>query len=121
MLRLVHPAREGQERPRPSKGRRSPALLLTAAEERHLRTTIKNTARALGGMDVLAAMTSISRATLEHVAYAKSRHPSAALALLVARAAGISLEAAIGGKLSAVGRCPSCGSRIGTRKAARHA
>jgi hypothetical protein len=53
-LRLVHPPPEGQG-PRLSKGRRSPALFLTAVEERHLRATIKNTARAYGGM-VLASV-----------------------------------------------------------------
>src|SRR5262245_48853580 len=101
MLRIVHPGPVGQGTDPPKRRHRpSPSLSLTAAEERHLRVTIKNTARALGGIDVLASMTGLSCSTLEHVAYRKSRHPSAALALLVARAAGISLEAAIGGKLS---------------------
>ena len=36
MLRLVHPAREGQDPPRPSKGGRPAALSLTAEEGRHV-------------------------------------------------------------------------------------
>ena len=44
--------------------------------------------------------------------YNRKRH-GAALALLVARAAGMSVEAVIGGKLSAAGRCATCGHRAG--------
>jgi hypothetical protein len=87
MLRIVHPAPKGQGT-RPSKGRRSAALLLTAEEARHLRTATRNAARAYGGVEALAAVTGISIKTLYNVTAEKGRRPCAAVALRVAKAAG---------------------------------
>jgi hypothetical protein len=113
MLRLVHPAREGQgtDPPTRRKGYKAPALFLTADEARHLRATVKNVARAYGSLECLAAVLGIGPGVLTR----KSRRPSPGLALAVARAAGMSLEAVIGGKLSPAGRCEACGSRVGDR------
>ena len=118
MLRLVHPAPEGQAT-RPRKGRRSPAFLLSADEERHLRVTLKNLARAYGGVDVLAGVIGITASGLAHAIYGKRRRLSAGVALLAARAAGSTVEAVLGGKLTAAGRCPTCGSRVGDKPATR--
>lgn len=115
-LRLVHPAREGQAT-RPPKGRRSPALFLTAEEERHLRITIRNTARAYGGFPVLASVLGINAGSLRCAASDKARHLSGTLAIRVAKAAGMRVEAVIGPALNEAGRCSSCGSRVGERRA----
>jgi|HubBroStandDraft_6_1064221.scaffolds.fasta_scaffold872250_2 hypothetical protein len=113
MLRLVHPAPSGQDPPKRRKGSRSPALSLTADEARHLRAAIVNLARAYGSRGCLAAVLGVAPDVLTR----QKRHPSAALALAVAKAAGMSVEAILGGDLSSMGRCPSCGSRVGDRPA----
>lgn len=115
MIRLVHPAPAGPVT-RPSKGRRSAVLSLTPEETRHLRASIRNVSRAYGGVDVLAGVVGVPASTL-HQALNKRRHPSAGLALRVARAAGMSMEAVIGPTLSAAGRCAACGSRVADRRA----
>src|SRR5262245_5469602 len=101
MLMLVHPrpAGQGTDPPRRGKGSRSTALRLTQEELRHLRAAIKNTARALGGMDVLASAAGLSMASLNMAAYGKSRG-SVALARCVARAAGTTVEAVLGAVLN---------------------
>jgi hypothetical protein len=43
----------------------------------------------------------------------KNKRHGAALAFRLAAAAGISVEAVLGGKLSAAGRCGTCGHRAG--------
>ncbi len=55
-LRLVHPAPGGQgtDPPRRRKGSHSPALMLTAEERQHLRTFLRNLARAFGSWPCLA-------------------------------------------------------------------
>ena len=117
MLRIVHPAPSGQGTRPPRRRGPSPSLSLTPEEVRHLRAAIKNTARALGGMPVLAEVTGLAPKSLAQAAYNKRERPSAALALLVARAAGMSVEAVIGGQLTAAGRCQACGSRVADRRA----
>lgn len=110
MLMLVHPAREGQGTDPPAHRRRgpSPVLSLTIEESRHLRVAIVNTARSYGSHPCLAAAMGVPVSTL----YNRKRH-GAALALRLAAAAGISVEAVLGGKLSAAGRCATCGHRAG--------
>jgi DNA-binding phage protein len=115
MLRIVHPAREGQGTRLPKK-RRSPALCLSPEEAQHLRAAIRNVARAYGGMAVLAAVIGAPVATLNN-SLNKRRRPSATMALRVAKAAGMSVEAILSGQLAAAGRCAACGSRIGERRA----
>jgi DNA-binding phage protein len=116
MLRLVHPPPEGQG-PRPPRWRRASALFLSAAEALHLRIATRNAARAYGGVEVLAAVSGVPAATLYNVIGDKGRRPSAAVALRVAKAAGMSVEVILGGHLSEAGRCPTCGSRVGDRPA----
>lgn len=109
MLRLVPPpGAQGQDPPARRRRGPSPALSLTIDESRHLRAAIVNAARAYGSHPCLAAAMGIPVSTL----YNRKRH-SAALALRLAAAAGISVEAVLGGKLSAAGRCAACGHRAG--------
>jgi len=117
MLRLIHPRPEG-DGPRPPKRRRgpSPCLSLTTEETRHFRAALRNVARAYGGFPVLADVVGVPVKSLYQ---ALLRHPSPGLALRVARAAGMSLEAVIGPTLNEAGRCLSCGSRIGDRPEGR--
>lgn len=115
MLRLVHPpppAGQGTDPPKRRKGFPSPALSLTAEESRHLGATIKNAGRAYGSLGCLASVVGVPVTTLR-----KTRRHGAALALRIARACGMSVEAVLGGKLSTMGRCPTCGSRVGDRPA----
>lgn len=110
MLRLVHPppGGNGTDPPARRKGHPSPAFSLTPDEVRHLRATIHNVGRAYGSIACLADAMRVPVDTL----YKHKRH-SAAMALLVARAAGMSVEAVIGGKLSPAGQCSACGARAG--------
>jgi hypothetical protein len=116
MLRLVHPAPAGQGTDPPGARRRrrhAAALSLSAEEIQHLRATIRNTARAYGSLGCLAAVIGVPASTLTP----RRKRPSPGLALAVARAAGMSVEAVLGGALSSLGRCSACGSRVGDRPA----
>lgn len=124
MLRIVHPAREGQPTDPPvrRKGARAAVYSLTPDESRHLRASIQNAARAYGGVDCLAAAMGVPRGTLYQAnRQTNRRRASVALALLVARAAGMSLEAVISGKLSPAGQCKACGARAGAGRATERA
>jgi hypothetical protein len=113
-LRLVRPPEEGQAT-RPPKGRRSAALFLTAEEVRHLRAATRNAVRAYGSASALAAVVGVPTHTIHHVTAANGPRPSGTLALRIAKAAGMSVEAIIGPALNEAGRCASCGSRVGDR------
>lgn len=112
MLRLVHPppGGNGTDPPTRRKGAHAPALSLSTDEARHLRATIRNVARAYGSLECLAAVIGVRATSLTH-----KRPPSPGLALAVARAAGMSVEAVISGVLSPAGECPACGARAGRR------
>ena len=113
MLRLVHPATEGQDPPpRRRKGHKPAALSLTADEARHTRAALKNAARAFGGFDVLATVMGVPVETL-YGANVASRPISGTFAIRIAHAAGVSVEAMLSGALNAAGRCSTCGHRAG--------
>lgn len=113
MLRLVDPPPGGNGTDPPARRRgRSPALSFTPDEARHLRAAIRNTARAYGSTECLAAALEVPVKTL-YQALAPKRRASGLLAIRIARAAGMALEAIIGGKLTDAGRCPTCGARAG--------
>ncbi len=113
MLRLVHPPSVGKDT-RPSKGRRSPALSLTAEEAQHFRAALRNAARAYGSWACLAAAIGVPAESL-HQASGKGNRPSGLLIIRAAKAAGMSVEAMLTGTLNAAGRCQACGSRVGDR------
>jgi hypothetical protein len=105
MLRLVHPAPGGQGSGAPArrKGSRSPALMFTPEEARAVRTCLKNTATRYGGFDVLAAAMGVPVDCLYQAAGNKRcRRPSGILAIRLAAAAGITVEAMLSAKLAAV-------------------
>jgi len=115
MLRIVHPRPPGQgtDPPRRRRGP-SPVLSLTVEETRHFRASLKNLARAFGSWGCLASVIGIPAETLQQ-AIGPRRRPSGVLVIRAAQAAGMSVEAIIGGQLSPVGRCETCGSRVGDR------
>jgi hypothetical protein len=114
MLRIVHPADHGQDPPR-RKGSRSAALLLTEEEVRHLRTATRNVVRAYGGADVLASVLGVPVSTVHNVTGDKGQRPSGTLAIRIAKAAGMYVEALFSAQLSEAGRCSACGSRVGDK------
>jgi uncharacterized 2Fe-2S/4Fe-4S cluster protein (DUF4445 family) len=61
-------------------------------------------------MDVLATAMGVRPKTL-YQASGKRQGPSAILAIRLAAAAGVTVEAVLGGKLADAGRCPTCGAR----------
>jgi zinc transporter ZupT len=114
MLRLVHP--DDGRKPPSRRHRPSTALLLTPEETRHAKNALRATARAYGGVDVLATVIGVPAATIYQAA-SKRRRPSGILVIRLAAAAGMSVEAVLSGKLTEAGRCPACGSRVGDRPA----
>ncbi len=113
MLRLVHPAPEGQG-PVTSKRRRSTSLRLTPDEVRHLAASLQNLRRAFGTWSCLADAMGIRESLLSMAGSPrKGKGGSPALALRAAKVAGMSVEAVLSGKLTAAGQCEACGARIG--------
>ena len=108
MLRLVHPAPEGQGSRTSKRRRRRDVHSLTHDEKRHLRAALQNLRRAYGTWACLADVMGVSL-------HALTSHASGSpgLALRAARAGGMSVEAVLTGALSSAGRCETCGSRIG--------
>ena len=110
LLRLVG-AGQGTEPPKRRRGFRAPSLSLTDEEARALRASIRNVARThFGTLRQLAAALGVDRSVLT----SKDR-PSPALALAVARVAGLSVDVVLGrvGLSVAGGGCPTCGVKTG--------
>ena len=118
MLRLVHPAPEGQG-PRTPKGRRAcaAALSLTPDERRHLAAALHNLRRAFGTWACLADARGVRVKLIELAARHRNPKGSPAVALRAAKVSGTSVEAILAGTLTAAGRCGACGSRIGQGRA----
>ena len=115
MLILVHPRPEGQGTDAP-KGRRprpSPALLLSDEEVRYVRAAVRNTARAYGGIAVLAEVMGVPPDTISGVLARRKHRASGTFAIRLARAAGTSVEAILTGAISEATRCNTCGHRVG--------
>lgn len=113
MLHVVQALNEGQEKRARKYKPRNPAFLPTSEESARIRAAIRNLSRAYGGRDVLAAVLNVRQHLLTEVVCRKSRG-SYALAILLSRAAGISLEALLS-PLKSVEICPTCGARKGAR------
>ncbi len=114
MLSIVKAPQEGQEK-RASKPKRatSPALSLTPQESNRVRAAIRTLKRAYGGYDVLAAVMGVKAITLESIIWRRSPG-SYGIAVLLARAAGVSVESLLS-PLASVEVCPTCGARKGAR------
>lgn len=109
MLRLVHPAPKGKVSARP-KYQRNPALVPTAEEQDRIRAAIRHLAAAYGGRDVLAEVMGVPIKNLSAV----RRTKSFALAILLARAAGVPVEQILRPGVQDAGKCPVC-ARKGAR------
>jgi hypothetical protein len=120
MLRLVHPAPEGQGRGAPARRRRS-ALSLTQDERRHLAAALQNLRRAFGTWACLADAMGVDEQRVKKAGTHHKPSGSPALALRTAKVSGMSVEMVLGGKLTAAGRCGACGSRLGHGAIARAA
>lgn len=107
MLRLVPPPSEGKGSRTPKRRRRD-VHSLTHDERRHLRAALQNLRLAFGSWSCLADVMGVSLRAL-----VSREHGSPGLALRAARAGGMSVEAVLGGTLSAAGRCETCGHRLG--------
>ena len=118
MLTLVHPAPTGQvtDPPRRRKGKRAVALSLTADENRHLRASLRNLARAYGSWGCLAMVMGIPAGALQRTGGRRGAHPG--IALRAAKAGGTTVESILAGQLTMTGRCKACGSSLNERRAA---
>ena len=110
MLRLVHPAREGQST-RPSKGKRSPALSLTNEERQHLRAALRGLRAKYGSWGAVAKLLGVGYDTVQATA-GKGINPrgSGTLAIRAAKLAGTTAEALLSGQIVPAGICPHCGA-----------
>lgn len=113
MLMLVHPAPQGKDPGASRRKRRRDVNSLTATEKRHLRATLTNLARAYGSWKCLAHVMGMHHGSLHSAAHPTRPRGSPGVALAAARAGRMSIEAVLGGKLSAAGRCPTCGHKAG--------
>jgi hypothetical protein len=115
MLTLIQKAPEGQGTDPPARfkrKRRRTLPPLTDAESSRVRASITNLFRQVGSSwSCLAAMLTVSGVALQHISCGRAR-ASAAVALRVARATGIAMEALLSGLVDA-GKCSTCGQRIG--------
>jgi hypothetical protein len=106
MLRLVHPNDAGQH---PRTRRRPPLrFALTKEEAAHFRVVLQNLRRTYGTWRALGAEIGTTRFTLCAVAKGRMR-ASGDLIILAARAARMTVEQVLSGKLDVAGRCPTCG------------
>lgn len=105
MLRLVHPSPEGKVSAR-RKGR-SGALTPTHEERQRIRAAIRNLARAYGGYDVLAEVTGVHISTLSR----SDKYATFALAVVIARAAGVTVEQILAPGLTDIRSCSVCGRK----------
>jgi hypothetical protein len=113
MLRLVHPAREGQDPPKRRKGNRTPALSLTHEECQHVRAALRNAARACGGNKALALALGIPAGSMHNFRLRKYRL-SGTFAIRLAKVMGVSVESILSGAMADASRCETCGHRPGT-------
>jgi hypothetical protein len=80
---------------------------LTSEEQANVRRALHFLRRRHGGYQALATALKVKRATLER--YGSVRMPSIAIALRLARLAGVALEDVLNGHFPAPGACPFCG------------
>lgn len=108
MLRLVHPADAGKEPIRPPKGSRSKALRLTDVEAMRLRAALRNLRALYGTWTCLAEVMGVKPVSLQNIAAGRA-HPSPAMAVVAARAAGSTIDTMLRAPGDA-SVCPTCGA-----------
>lgn len=97
--------RETWKKPTVSRAR---GLDITPEEQANVRAAIRVLRLRYGSIAKLAAAMGASERTLGHAA-ARDGKPSAALAIRIARAAGVPVEDILAGNWPAAGACPMCG------------
>src|SRR5438128_939839 len=80
---------------------------LTADEQRNVRAALRFLRIRAGGMERLAKCLRTTKRALTHMAYCRA--PSVALALRLARFAGVPVDDVLAGRFPAPGTCPHCG------------
>ena len=101
-LRLVKPA--------PPKPRRVRRHQLTDAEVKRLGVATRNLIRAYGSTKCLAEVTGLSIDTLLHAGSIGRKRCGMPTAAKIAKAAGMTVEQLLAGRLAEVGTCPTCGA-----------
>ncbi len=111
-LRLVPPPWQGADASAPKKKKKRHKIPpLTPEETGRLRSAIRNLFKQFGGSwSCIAAVLDVSSAGLQDIARGRNRG-SAAVAIRVARVAGISVEALLSG-LADAGKCSTCGQKM---------
>jgi hypothetical protein len=84
---------------------------LTDTEAMRLRAALRNLRALYGTWSCLAEAMGLPIGSLNNIVGGR-RHPSAAVALLAARAAGATVDAVLGAPVAA-DRCPHCGAKRG--------
>src|SRR4051794_14572676 len=107
-LHVVPPGGQGTDPPKRRKYTRSSALLLTHDERRHLRVALHNLRRSLGTWPKVATALGVSQSVVAQSACKNAFKGSAVLAVRVAHASGLSVEAVLSGTIGEAGRCTSC-------------
>ncbi len=112
-LRLVPPTGQGTDPPAIRKKKRHKIPPLTPEESGRLRSAVRNLYKQFGSSwSCIAAVLDVSSAGLQDIARGRNRG-SAAVAIRVARVAGISVEALLSG-LADASKCSTCGQKMPT-------
>lgn len=110
-LRLVAPPGQGTDPLAVRKKKRHKIPPLTPEETGRLRSAVRNLYKQFGSSwSCIAAVLDVSAAGLQEIASGRNRG-SAAVAIRVARVAGISVEALLSG-LADAGKCSTCGQKM---------
>jgi hypothetical protein len=84
------------------------SLDLSAAEQANVKAALRALRKHLGGWAPVASALACTHKTVEHSVGAQGR-PSGAMAIRVARAAGVTVEDVLTGAFPKHGACPRCG------------
>jgi len=106
MLRIVHPAPQGQPTRPPHRPRTIHSL--APAERRALQVALRNLRRAYGTWACLAEVMNLPKGSVCKVANGQEKG-SPGMALRAARAAGMPLERVLSSALMPADMCPTCG------------
>lgn len=100
--------RERETWKRERRAKASPGLLLTDEERAHVKTALAFLRTRHGGAEKLAAVMRVRQPLIENVLARRGR-PMPAMAIAVARAAQVTVDAILTGAWPPEGMCPHCG------------